>query len=405
MTAAPGATPTASELRRSLQPVLPAHAIPAALVIVPELPINAHGKIDRERLDEIEAEATAPSGGEKPQSETEELMAGLWANTFERIEVDRNAAFLELGGDSLLAAQIAAGIYDILGVDLHLGVFAANPTVATLAAVVDERRCELSADELPPFRRTERSGPLSFAQARFWPGGPFDSDPGHHVLVPFEIRGPLEVEALRQSVEALVRRHEILRTTFARYDERPMAVVMPPARVPLPVDDLRGVPNQRARLSEIIESELLRPYDLRRGPLFRLRLLRLGDEHYQLLRLSHHLIHDAASWRIFFSELALVYEALIDGRPSPLPEEIEIQYLDYAVWERARVNSPSRRDQAEVTWWRHDWIRCRRRWSCRSADRSPSPTRRRPSPCGGVFPPSALPRWTTLVGPPVRPST
>ena len=113
---------------------------------------------------------------------------------------------------------------------------------------------DLSAEELPPLCRTEGSGcPWLW---RFGPGGPFDSDPRLHVLVPFDIRGPLEVEALRQSVETLVRRHEILRTTFARYDERPMAVVMPPARVPLPVDDLRAVANQRARLSEIIESEL-----------------------------------------------------------------------------------------------------------------------------------------------------
>ena len=105
-----------------------------------------------------------------------------------------------------------------------------------------------------------------------------------------------------------------------------------------------------------------------------------------------------------FSQLALVYEALIDGRPSPLPEEIQIQYLDYAVWERARANSPSRSDQAEVTWWRHALDSLPAALELPFSRPEPQSDAAAVQPSWWGFPPSAPPRWTTSVGPPVRPS-
>ena len=351
ITPAQDQTPSAAELRRSLRHVLAPHAIPAAFVTVAAMPLNAHGKVDREQLAEAEPDAVTDLGEQPPASETEELVAALWADAFERDAVELAETFLELGGDSLLAAQIAAGVHDVFGVDLDLRVFAADPTIATLATLVDQRRGSAGEDDLPRLARIGRIGPLSFAQTRFWPESNFDEDPRQHVVMPFRIRGPLDVEAMRQSVELIVQRHEILRTTFEPYDGRPMAVVRPPGPVALTFDDLRGTPDQSARVSEIIESALVEPYDLQRGPLFRLRLLRLGDEHYQLLRLSHHLIHDAASWKIFFTELGMFYEALIDGTTPTLQGEPALQYLDYAVWERTCVNSASRRRAAEKAWW------------------------------------------------------
>jgi hypothetical protein len=172
-----------------------------------------------------------------------------------------------------------------------------------------------------------------------------------HVAVPFEIRGPLDVDILRESVEQIVRRHEILRTTYTEHDGQPTAVVRPPGRVELPVDDLRGEPDPPARAEEILESELHVPYDLEAGPLLRLRVLRLGAQEYRLLRMSHHLINDALSWRVFFQELAQIYAALHAGRPSPLGVEPELQYLDYAFWERACLRPDSERYRSEVAWW------------------------------------------------------
>lgn len=348
--AADGSPPEAARLRRGLRTVLPAHAIPSAFVFVESFPLTAHGKIDRAGLAALPPAAPAAGGRGLVASETEELVAGVWCEAFERDEIGPDEAFLELGGDSLLAAQVAARVHDLFGIDLGLDAFASDPTVATLAAVVDERRTTSVRAGVAALRRVTRSGPLSSAQARMWSAGG-GSDPRWHVVVPFRVHGQLDADVLRASVQRLVARHEILRTTFVECDDRPLAVVRPSMAVELTVEDLRGAVDPLARAEEILTGELARPFDLERGPLLRLRLLRVGDAEQRLLRASHHIVHDALSWRIFLDELGLVYDALLDGRPSPLADAPELQYLDYAVWERASVRPGSPHREAEVDWW------------------------------------------------------
>jgi amino acid adenylation domain-containing protein len=352
LAAGDGTAPEPGEIRRRLASMLPAHAIPAGFVFLDQLPLTPHGKVDRERLAGLRPpDQRDGSAGPLPGSETEELIAGLWSEAFERA-VGSHEAFLELGGDSLTAAVIAARVHERFGVQLDLRVFASDITVSGLAALVERRRDAAPDDELPPLRRAGRTGPLSSAQERLWRPGAFDrSDPFWNVAVPFIVRGPLDVEALRASIEQIVRRHESLRTTFTERDGRPVAVVRPPERFELTVEDLRGESDPRARAAEIADAAMLEPFDLERGPLLRTRLLQVDAEEYHLVRLTHHLIHDALSWRIFFRELAVLYEAFREGSPSPLPDDPPLQYIDYAVWEQSCLAPDSRRYRSEVTWW------------------------------------------------------
>lgn len=346
-----GPRPQAAQLRRALGVVLAPYAIPSAFVFVESFPLTPHGKIDRRRLAEV---APAPPPARSVglvASETEELVAGMWCEAFERDEIGPDEAFLELGGDSLLAAQVAAGIHDLFGIDIGLDAFASDPTVATLTALVDERRRTSDRAAAVPLRKLVRTGPLSSAQARMWSAGAGGSDARWQVVVPFRVDGELDVDVLRASVQCLVARHEILRTTFTDCEDRPLAVVRPSMAVELAAEDLRGAVDPLSRAEEILASEALRPFDLERGPLLRLRLLRVGDAEHRLLRVSHHIIHDALSWRIFFDELGRIYDALLDGRPSPLADAPQLQYLDYAVWERASVRRGSPSREAEVDWW------------------------------------------------------
>jgi non-ribosomal peptide synthetase component F len=350
-------------LRRTLGEVLSPHAVPAAFVFVDQLPLNANGKVDREQLTGLDpaepplgsSESVSPSASPAAASETEDVLAGLWSEALD-CQVGPHDAFLELGGDSLSAAVIAAGVHEAFGVDLDLRAFASDLTLATLAALVDRRRTAGVEDDLPPLRRAPRTGPLSSSQARMWqPGAISETQARWHVAVPFQIRGPLDVGVLRESIQQIVHRHEILRTTFTEQDGQPIAIVGPGAPVALAVDDLRAEPDPAARSEEILESELHVPYDLESGPLLRWRLLRFGAQEYRLLRMSHHLIHDALSWRIFFRELALIYPALRDGRPSPLADEPELQYFDYALWERACLRPDSERYRSEIAWWQRQF--------------------------------------------------
>jgi non-ribosomal peptide synthetase component F/acyl carrier protein len=350
-TTAPGAEVSPAALRRSLRGLLPAHAVPASFVELDSLPLTAHGKLDRDLLAELDlADGDAGAGADDPLTETEELLAGLWADALGRALISVDERFLDLGGDSLDAATIAAGVDELFGVDLELRAFAENPTVTDLAALVDSSRAGTSDAGDPPLRHVPRPGPLSFSQARFLRQGA-ESSTRWNVTVPFTVRGPLDVELLQASIARLVDRHEILRTTYAEREGRVVAVVGAAAPPEFTVEELDSADDAETRLAEIVAHERRRPFDLERGPLVRWHLLQLGEDEHRLVRTSHHILHDAVSWSIFFDELGRVYEGLLGGKQSPLGPAPQLQYVDYAAWERATNSPGSRRHVEEVDWW------------------------------------------------------
>ncbi|MDQ3942480.1 MAG: condensation domain-containing protein, partial [Actinomycetota bacterium] len=186
-------------------------------------------------------------------------------------------------------------------------------------------------------RRTERGpAPLSFAQERLWfldqlePGNPVYNRPAA-----VRLTGPLDVRALERGLSEIVRRHEILRTTFPAEAGRPVQRIAPPRPLSLTVTDLGGLPEseREAQARRLAREETRRPFELARGPLLRASLLRLGDEEHVLLLTMHHIASDGWSDAVFFRELAALYEAFSTGEPSPLAE-LPIQYVDYTVWQR-----------------------------------------------------------------------
>src|SRR5437660_5931315 len=176
--------------------------------------------------------------------------------------------------------------------------------------------------------------PTTFAQQRLWfldrlqPGNVSYS-------LPWSIRmtGLLHLEALESSVNEIVRRHEILRTTFALVDGEPVQRVASELHVPLPVVDLGGEADPESQARKMANDEALRPLDLERGPLVRTTVLRLGPEDHVLLLTMHHIVFDGWSRNIFVREVADLYSAYREGREPRLPA-LRLQYADYAVWQR-----------------------------------------------------------------------
>lgn len=206
----------------------------------------------------------------------------------------------------------------------------------------DALRAVLAAQRnAPPLqpRLPDNAPPASFPQQRLWFLERLDpGTPAHTLTVAHRLRGPLNVAALQRAFSEIVRRHEALRTTLAKEGGGLIQVVHPASPVPLPVADLGGLePAQReAELRRRAESEAAQPFDLGLGPLLRVSLLRSASEEHLLLVSVHHAIFDGWSFNVLMAELAVFYEKLAGGHPSPLPEPT-LQYSDFAVWQRQRL--------------------------------------------------------------------
>lgn len=190
----------------------------------------------------------------------------------------------------------------------------------------------------PTLRPISRDGelPLSFAQERLWFLAQLAPDsPAYNIASAKRLMGSLNVSALHQSFNEIVRRHEVFQTICSTVNGKPVQVIAPDLTLPLPVKDLRQLPKaeREAEVLRLAQEAARRPFDLARGPLLRVTLLRLGAREYVLLLTTHHFVADGWSMGILFEELWALYEAFSTGKPSPLPA-LPFQYADLAHWQR-----------------------------------------------------------------------
>jgi amino acid adenylation domain-containing protein len=325
----------ASALRAFLKQRLPEHMVPAALVGLEALPLTPNGKVDRRALPSPEgAQAARAHEYVAPRNRVEAQLATMWAELLHVERVGIHDDFFELGGHSLLATQVVSRVRATLGVELSLGTLFTATTVAALA----ERVGAMGQGATQSIPRASRTGPLplSFAQQRLWfleqlqPGSTVYNVPGV-----VRLEGSLDAKALQRALDALVQRHEVLRTTFQDGPDGPVQVIADSASCHFEQRDLSHLPEPERDLQvrQHITTECERPFDLVRGPLFRVVLLKLRTEEHVLLVLTHHIASDGWSTGVLMRDLAALYPALAAGQPSPLPA-LSIQYADYALWQR-----------------------------------------------------------------------
>ena len=342
-------------LRRALRPRLPDHMIPSRFVSVDKFPLTPHGKIDREKLMQNDVLRQQQGTDESPQTATEKLLADIWKEILNASDLGRHNDFFELGGDSLRAAVVAARIHDAIGINLNLGALIDHPTLFELAQFIDHAGSPDAQTATAPTARSfaDRPLPLSFSQERIWK---FCSDP--HAARPdgylnyYQILGPLDVEALRECLDFMSGRHEILRTTIALADGKPCQIVHPPAPVPLPVRDYSNAPDPARNALLALKQEASQPFDLNRGPLMRFSLARINENEHWLMRAYHPIINDGWSRKIYFDELAHLYEARVNGESPPLSRSAPIQYGAYAVWQRKVFDPASPTYREAAAWWK-----------------------------------------------------
>ena len=360
---------TGREVREHLAENLPAYMVPSGFVFLESLPYTPSGKVDRRALPEP-GELSRAEVYAGPRTPVETRLAELWSEVLRRGPVGIHDSFFELGGHSLLATRILSRVAALFGVEVPLGALLERPTVAELAEAVEARATSASFDSILPLRREDRSAPLplSFAQEGLWfldrlePGRPT-----YNVGSAVALRGPLDPAALAGALNAVVRRHEALRTRFVEIDGEPRQDVQPACRVTLPQVDLSSLPEtaRAAGLERLVSpagSAAVRrlPADLSSARLGGLE----GGRHVLLLGV-HHIVFDGWSEDLFWHELSTFYAAAREGSSSPL-SDLALQYADLAVWQRLRLTSEVLREQVDGG---ADGWRGSRRWICRRTDR------------------------------------
>jgi amino acid adenylation domain-containing protein len=341
----PNTVATDSNIRQFAASRLASWKVPRQVLIVEGLPKSPSGKLQRlglaERLGLMSFEAVQsakPSNYTAPRTPVEEMLVGVWTHLLNVGRLGIYDDFFTLGGDSILAMQLIARVREAMHIEFSFLSFFEAPTVAGMARSIETASQTTQGHSVLPLQCMPRDGPLlaSYAQQRLW----FLEQLGlsrhaYHLLEVRRLHGPLQVTTLTQSLQEITRRHEVLRTTFVTIEGRPHQVIGPAASLPLPVVELRELPEdeREAQVHVLALEEATRPFNLAEGPLIRATLIRLADEEHVLLLTMHHIVSDGWSHGVFWHELAALYEAFASGKPSPLPE-LSIQYVDFAHWQQ-----------------------------------------------------------------------
>ncbi|MGI9175973.1 MAG: condensation domain-containing protein, partial [Rhodothermales bacterium] len=328
--------PSPGALRRYLGERLPPQMVASAVVLLSELPRTPHGKLDRRALpkpDQTSEAAKRPF--DPPRTSAEQAVAETWADVLGLESVGRHDNFFMLGGTSLHAIRIAARLRERLGVTVPLSTLLEAPTVEALARAVSQPSRAGSLQGLPA-RTNRQTAPLSLAQQRLWtlhqmqPESPF-----YNVVNGFRLRGALDRTALQRAFDALLERHDALRTCFQDTGDGPEQAIEPPQPVPVGFIDLAGVaPQEREKvLEKRMRAEVEKPFRLDNDLMLRALLVRLSAQEHALLIVVHHIAVDGWATDVLLRELSALYAGFAGGTPFVLPEPA-VRYADFGAWHR-----------------------------------------------------------------------
>lgn len=351
---APSLDATAHDLRQYLQGRLADYMLPSTFVILSALPLTPNGKVDRQALRALEPDkSNLEQAAAGPRTLTEELLAGLWAQVFKLAQVSVHSNFFDLGGHSLLATQVVSRVRQIFQVDLAVRALFESPTIAGLAQRIDAARTVASRLP-PPIQPVGREGnlALSFAQQRLWFLDQLEPNSAFYNLGgTVRLTGPLDVAALERSLSEVVRRHEILRTSFDSVGGQPVQVIAPALHLDIPILDLQHLPpaERETVAARWLAEEASRPFDLSKLPLLRARLARLAADEHLLALTMHHIVADGWSMSVLLHEVSLFYQAFTSGETPRLPD-LPVQYADFAAWQRQWLQGSVL--EAQLAYWR-----------------------------------------------------
>jgi amino acid adenylation domain-containing protein/non-ribosomal peptide synthase protein (TIGR01720 family) len=323
----------AGSLRRGCRDILPAHLVPAHIILLDHLPLTDSGKLDKNRLPKpIDLEFVNCQSVETA-TPTEAALLRIWRSIFGNREISLRDNFFELGGHSLRAIQALSRIHRELGRKVALRDFFRHPTIEELARLIAEQpRDAWSRIPSAPLQETYE---LSNAQKRLWLTDRMGAARSLNTQNIVAYVGWIDVAALERALSALVERHESLRTAFVVINGMPRQKVCPARQIRVRKIDLQSEPDSELRARTIAREEAMQAFDLSQPLLFRVTLIELNGDRRLFIITMHHIVGDAWSQQVFFEELAQLYTAFLRRFSNPLPS-LPVQYKDYAAWQNSR---------------------------------------------------------------------
>ncbi len=371
----------AAEISRSVQKILPPEALikairqavaeacqqaPSVVVLLNPgaLPKTSSGKVQRAACALRHADGSLDSYAQFPgqqgpasevalESDLQQQIAAIWCEQLQLAQVAGDDHFFLLGGNSITATQVVARLRESLGLELNLRLLFEAPTLAAFAAAVAHLQQDggVAQGAIHALSRQEDL-PQSLAQNRLWITWQLDPHSSAYTIPgALHLRGELDEDALRHSFQQLIKRHEALRTRFYERDGQAFQRVEASADFELPLIDLSDLPHaeREARAQQVREDLARSPFDLEKGPLLRVTLVRLDDEEHQLLVTLHHIIADGWSLNILIDEFSRLYAAAAQGQSLELPP-LALQYADYGSWQRQWLAEGE--GQRQLTYWK-----------------------------------------------------
>lgn len=329
-------------LKAALRQSLPDYMVPTELILLPGLPLNTNGKLDRKALPRVEAgDAQRPfiAPGEGLQA----LLALIWQDVLQVERVARDDNFFELGGHSLLVLQVISRVRQQWRLELSVSSLFSAANLAQFA----QRVARAQASVQPVLQQAPLDQPpvLSYAQQRqwiLWQLAP--QSPAYNIPAALRLRGALNRDVLREAFAHLQARHQTLRTTFKQDGQLARPVLH---------DDLALCLEHRTidslSVDKAVAEEISRPFDLRNGPLWRVLLLQLNTDEHVLVLTVHHIAADGWSMQVMVDEFSALYQAAACGSEAGLAE-LAVHYSDYARWQRDWLDAGE--GARQLTWWR-----------------------------------------------------
>jgi amino acid adenylation domain-containing protein len=347
-------------LQEWLKEQLPHYMVPSSYVKLEELPLLVNGKVDRQQLAVLaeagQQQAAGPARPE-PLSPVEQILAGIWREVLGVKEVGRDDNFFDLGGHSLRVLQVTSRVRKLFRVQLPMRSLFEVPTVRGLS----ERISQARRGDNPPLAplsagTTNGNVRLSFAQERLWFLNELEPNTSaHNVPFAININGRLNVIALHATFNEIIRRHEILRTTFTASDGRPVASIAAALDLNLSIVDLSTLPKEQrqAQTLRLANEEAQRPFNLTHGPFLHFALLRIDEDNSIVLLTLNHIVTDDWSVGVFASEVSALYQSYSTGLHSSLAE-LPVQYSDYSNWQREWLTGEVL--QAQLAYWKQQLL-------------------------------------------------
>ncbi|WP_395605332.1 non-ribosomal peptide synthetase [Pseudomonas sp. B16120] len=329
---------------------LPEYMVPALLMRLDAMPLSPSGKLDRRALPEPVWQTREHV---EPHTPLQLHIAAIWREVLGLPRIGLRDDFFALGGHSLLATQIISRTRQACDVELPLRTLFEASELGDFAEQVGLIQAAGQRNQQTAIAKVDRSQPvpLSYSQQRMWFLWQMEPDsPAYNVGGMARLRGVLDVGRFEAALQALIMRHETLRTTFPSVDGVACQKVSAQTNVRMDWQDFSALnePQRQQRLQQLADVEAHTPFNLETGPLLRACLVKAGEQEHYLVLTLHHIVTEGWAMDIFARELSALYEAFIDERDSPLPT-LPVQYLDYSVWQRQWMEAGER--QRQLDYW------------------------------------------------------